>query len=124
MKKRIFQVLDEMNVNDGINKTATCACCFDTVAANTAKGGGHVTMGVPAEAVTKIMLNEYKPMLILLDMKEYHRLEAIPSDDKLQAAEAKNEQYQKALNTILDTNHDNYEKVIIKIKELASNALK
>lgn len=70
MKKRMFQVFDEMNVNDELNKTATCACCFDMVDARTAKGGGHVTMGVPAEAITTIMLGDYKPVLILLDYNE------------------------------------------------------
>lgn len=99
-QKRLFQVFDEMNVNDGENKTATLACCFDLVSAKTANGGGHVTMGIPSEAIIKIMNNEYKPMLILLDYKEYKRLEAIPLDDKLQAAEAKIEMYEKALKEI------------------------
>lgn len=100
MKKRLFQVLDEMNVNDEKNKTATCACCFHLVEAKTAKGGAHVIMGVPAEALHKIMMNEYKPMLVLLDMKEYHRLEALPLDGKLQEAQQLVERYEKALKEI------------------------
>lgn len=78
MTKRLFQILDEMNVNDEANKTATCACCFDLVGANKVKQGGHVTMGVPAEAVLKLLLGEYQPMLVLLDKKEYYRLEGQP----------------------------------------------
>lgn len=85
--KRLFQVLDEMNVNDEKNKTATCACCFDLVEAKTAKGGAHIVMGVPTDALHKIMLNEYKPMLVLLDMKEYRRIEALPVIDKSQEIE-------------------------------------
>lgn len=100
--KRLFQVLDEMNVNDEKNKTATCACCFDLVEAKTAKGGAHVIMGVPAEALHKIMLNEYKPMLVLLDMKEYKRLEAWQVVDKLQEAEQRAERYEKALKDIMN----------------------
>lgn len=123
LKKRLFQVLDEMNVNDEKNKTATCACCFDLVEAKTAKGGAHVIMGVPAEALHKIMLNEYKPMLVLLDMKEYNRLEKQPVIDKLQSAQQLVERYEKALNSILNTNHDNHERVIIKVKSLATEAL-
>lgn len=42
---------------------------------------------------------------------------------KLQEAEAKAERYEKALNAILNTNHDNYEKVIRKVKTLATDAL-
>lgn len=103
LKKRLFQVLDEMNVNDEANKTASCACCFDLVEAKTAKGGAHVVMGIPAEALHKIMLNEYKPMLVLLDMKEYNRLEAVPVVDKLQEAQQLVERYEKALKRINDT---------------------
>ncbi len=87
-KKRLFQVLDEMNVNDDVNKTETCACCFDMVGANKVKQGGHVTMGVPAEAVMKILLGEYKPMLVLLDMKVYNSIEKQPVEDRLNASEA------------------------------------
>lgn len=43
--------------------------------------------------------------------------------EKLQAAEAKADRYEKALEAILNTNHDNYEKVIMKVKSLATNAL-
>jgi hypothetical protein len=75
-EKRLFQVLDIMNQNDDKNKTATCGCCFVMVAANKVKAGGHVTMGVPEEAVMKIFLGEYQPMLVLLDMKEYERIKA------------------------------------------------
>jgi hypothetical protein len=78
MSKRLFQVFDEMNVNDDANKTAKLGCCYDMVDARTAKGGGHVTMGVPAEAITKIFLGEVQPILLLLDRKEYHRLNDQP----------------------------------------------
>lgn len=33
------------------------------------------------------------------------------------------ERYEKALNTILNTNHDNYERVICKVKTIAAEAL-
>lgn len=75
MSKRLFQILDEMNQNDDKNRTATCACCFDLVGAKTANGGGHVTMGVPADAVHKIFIGDYQPFLILLNKKEYDRIE-------------------------------------------------
>lgn len=82
-EKRLFQVLDEMNVNDEVNKTATCGCCFDLVAANKVKEGGHVTMGVPTEAVLKIFLGEYQPILILLDKKEYERIKKQKSESEV-----------------------------------------
>ncbi len=117
MSKRLFQVLDEMNVNDEANKTATCACCFDFVAANKVKAGGHVTMGVPAEMIVKMLLGEVQPILILMDKKEYHRLEATPVEDKLAAAEQQLEQMAKALEAML-VKHSYYDVI-----ELAANAL-
>lgn len=117
----MFQVFDEMNVNDGKNKTATCACCFDNVSANTAKGGGHVTMGVPAEAIVKIMNNEYKPILILLDYDEYKRLEAIPLED---ATQQRIEQLEKALRLIEQmSDPGSYEKAVYEMKSIASDTL-
>lgn len=80
-KKRLFQVFDEMNVNDEANKTAHLGCCYDMVEAKTAKGGGHVTMGVPAEAITRIFLGEAQLILLLLDRKEYHRLNDQPVEN-------------------------------------------
>lgn len=124
LKKRLFQVIDEMNVNDEANKTSTCACCFDLVEAKTAKGGAHVIMGVPAEALHKIMLNEYKPMLVLLDMKEYNRLEKQPAIDKLQEAQQLVERYEKALKQIEQmSDPGDYWKAICDMKAIASEAL-
>lgn len=95
MSKRLFQILDEMNVNDDVNKTATCGCCFDMVSADTVKAGGVVKMGVPAEAITRIFLGECQPFLILLDKKEYHRLKDTPV--AISEAEQRAERYEKAL---------------------------
>lgn len=38
-------------------------------------------------------------------------------------AEAENERLRKALEEILNTNHDNHEKVIVKVKSIATEAL-
>jgi hypothetical protein len=107
MSKRLFQVLDEMNQNDDVNKTATCGCCFDMVAANKVKQGGHVTMGVPTEAVIKILIGEYKPMLVLLDMKVYNQIEKQPVEDKLAAAEHQLHQMAKAVNELIGIAYPN-----------------
>lgn len=40
-----------------------------------------------------------------------------------QATEVKAARYEKALKAILNTNHDNYERVILKVKSLATAAL-
>lgn len=75
MKKRLFQILDEMNVADGENKTATCGLCPDIVRANTVKAGAEIVMGVPADMGQKIMLDpkRYKAILLVIDMDEYEK---------------------------------------------------
>lgn len=123
-KKRLFQVFDEMNVNDDKNKTATLGCCFDMVEAKTVKAGGIVTMGVPKDEITKIFLGERQPILLLMDRKEYRRLEAIPVEDKLQAAEEKAARYEKALIKIvsLSCKVDSRD-AILELKSIASMAV-
>jgi len=81
-EKRMFIAFDEMNQNDEKNKTATLGACYEMVEAKTAKGGGHVTMGVPAEAIMNIFTGKVQPILLLLDKKEYEKVMAqSPSTD-------------------------------------------
>lgn len=75
MTKRLFQVLDEMNVNDENNKTRHCRVSNHLVSANLAKGGGHVTIGVEAEAIHELATNnDIRCVLLVVDFKEYERL--------------------------------------------------
>jgi hypothetical protein len=71
----MFQILDEMNQKDEENNTAAVAVSGDFVAAKTAKGGGHVTIGVPAEVITQLFLNERVAVLLIIDKKEYDRID-------------------------------------------------
>lgn len=43
--------------------------------------------------------------------------------EKWQHEKELRERYEKALNAILNTNHDNHERVILKVKSLATEAL-
>lgn len=43
--------------------------------------------------------------------------------EKAQAAETRADRHEKALKAILNTNHDNHERVILKVKQLANEAL-
>lgn len=81
MKKRVFEVFDEMNVADTQNGTALVGLVPSLVEAKTAKGGGHVTMGVPREVLDKIMFTKnISVVLLVYDYAEYKRLEAIPAE--------------------------------------------
>jgi hypothetical protein len=85
--KRLFQVFDEMNVNDEKNKTAMLPCAFTMVEAKTDKRGGLVTMGVEAGIIQKLFLGECQAALVVFDKKEYHRLADEPVVDKLHEAQ-------------------------------------
>lgn len=79
--KRLFQVFDEMNVNDEKNKTALLPCAFMMVEAKTDKCGGLVTMGVEAGIIQKLFLGDCQAVLVVFDKKEYHRLADEPVVD-------------------------------------------
>lgn len=89
MSKRVFQILDEMNLNDAENKTQNIGLCNHLVSANKAKGGGHVTMGGPVENLFEIMRGEKTPILLLLNKKEYERIESLmPNEQEAQECDA------------------------------------
>lgn len=74
-QKRLFQILDEMNVNDSNNRTATVGLCNSFISADKVKQGGIVTMGVPEEVVMDLFLGNKKiPILLIIDKKEYDRI--------------------------------------------------
>jgi hypothetical protein len=75
MAKRLFQILDEMNVKDGEQNTATVGVINHFVSAQKAKGGGHVTMGVPESVLVDLLFNKNKiPILLIIDMEEYNKI--------------------------------------------------
>lgn len=81
-KKRPFQIFDEMNVNDEANNTALLAVSPYLVEAKTAKGGGHVTMGVEANVITQLLTGDRQVILLVFDKKEYDRIDAGLAVDK------------------------------------------
>lgn len=72
---RPFEIFDKMNVADEANKTELLSISPYFVGAKTAKGGGHVTMGVPAEVLTQLMTGDRKVILLVFDKKEYDRID-------------------------------------------------
>lgn len=71
----MFQILDEMNVADGENGTAHLGVCDSFVETRMAKGGGHVTMGVPASVVHDLVFKKDKAVILLIiDKAEYEKL--------------------------------------------------
>lgn len=76
MSKRLFQILDDMNVADTKNGTSHVQISNFLVGAQKAKGGGHVTMGVTESIVMDMVFKPDKQICILLviDFEEYEKL--------------------------------------------------
>lgn len=79
MEKRLFQILDEMNVGDDENKTANCGVCNAFLSAQSSKAGARITMGAPIEAINNIGNGETIPILLLINSKEYERIKNLKS---------------------------------------------
>lgn len=71
--KRMFQVLDEMNLDDVKNETRTVELANTFVSANLSKAGAEITMGAPATAIFSIEQGLKIPILVLVDKKEYFK---------------------------------------------------
>jgi hypothetical protein len=70
------------------------------VEAKTAKGGGHVMMGVEAGIIQKLFLGEVQAVLVVFDKKEYHRLADEPVVDKLHEVQQENERLKELIERI------------------------
>lgn len=74
-KKRLFQILDEMNILDTENNTKLVQVCPNLVSANFSKNlGTKITMGCPGNVVLDIDADKLIPVLVLVDKSEYDRL--------------------------------------------------
>lgn len=79
-KKRVFQILDEINVADEKNKTSNVGICNALVEARKTKQGGHVTMGVPENVLMDLVFNKgVYPILLIINEAEYERVKNEPS---------------------------------------------
>ena len=75
-KKRLFQILDEMNVADTTNKTTLVGVCPNLVSADyiAKMQGTKITMGVPGNMVLDIQTKNTIPILVLIDKNEYDKI--------------------------------------------------
>lgn len=76
MTKRLFQILDEMNVKDGENNTQTVAISNTLVEAKSCKQGGLVTMGVDQLRLQQLALGgkNHIALLLVIDKNEYEKI--------------------------------------------------
>lgn len=73
-KKRLFQVLDEMNVSDIENGTKLVSVSSNFISADKIKQGSKIAMGSDDSAVMELITNKVIPVLLLIDKETYFKL--------------------------------------------------
>lgn len=73
MKKRFFEVLDEMNQDDTKNETRLVSVSYNFVEGNKVKQGAKITMGTEYSGLMDIMNDKVIPVLLLVDKDEYFK---------------------------------------------------
>lgn len=73
-KKRLFQVLDEMNVSDIENGTKLVSVSSNFISADKIKQGSKIAMGSDDSAVMELMREKVIPVLLLIDKETYFKL--------------------------------------------------
>lgn len=75
-KKRFFEIIDQMNVQDTENDTEKIQVCPTFLSANFNKKGTQVTMGVPGNIVFDLETDKLIPVLLLVNREEYDKLQS------------------------------------------------
>ena len=73
MKKRMFQILDNMNMDDIENGTNLIELGNVFVSAEKVKAGCTITMGMHENALHQLMDDSKIPIIVLVDKKEYFK---------------------------------------------------
>lgn len=77
MAQRLFEVLNQMNLNDIKNGTATVGVCGVFVESRLTKRGTEITMGAPIKTSTELLSGEIIPVLLLINREEYEKAEQL-----------------------------------------------
>lgn len=75
MKKRMFEILDEMNLDDVENDTRLVSISNTLISADKVKQGAKISMGADEKSLFDLMDDKVIPLLILVDKEEYVKRE-------------------------------------------------
>jgi len=71
-KKRLFEILDDMNVHDVEKNTRLVAVSGNFVEGKKVNAGALITMGVPFGELQGLLDGTRMPILLMVDKKEYN----------------------------------------------------
>lgn len=72
-KRRMFEVLDELNKEDSINDTRAVEVGIDFLRAKKVKAGAEIVMGMPESSLHDIASGDKILLLLLVDKQEYFK---------------------------------------------------
>ena len=73
MKKRLFEVLDEMNLADVENGTRLVSLSNILISADKVKQGASIKMGADEQCLYDLMNGKAIAILLIVDKEEYHK---------------------------------------------------
>ena len=73
MVKRLFEVLDEMNVEDAKKGTRLVSVSSNFISANKIKQGAKIEMGVPEDILFQLASDKVIAVLLIVDKEEYFK---------------------------------------------------
>jgi len=71
--KRMFQILDEMNLSDVENNTQLVKISNSLISADKVKQGAKISMGADVQSFFDLASDNYIPILVMVDKKEYFK---------------------------------------------------
>lgn len=69
----MFEILDEMNLDDVKNETKLVAISNTFISGEKVKKGAKISMGTDFDCLLEIMNEKYIPILIMVDKEEYFK---------------------------------------------------
>ncbi len=74
MKKRLFQIIDEMNQADTANGTRLVSISNSFISGDKVKQGAKICMGADEATLMDLVTDQAIPLLIVVNREEYNRL--------------------------------------------------
>lgn len=79
-KRRLFEILDEMNMADTNNKTRTVAISNHFISADKVKQGAKICIGADEQCLYDLMNNKAMAVLLIVNKEEYFKRENVPDN--------------------------------------------
>lgn len=73
MSKRMFEVMDEMNLSDVENNTSLVKISSKLLSAKKLKQGAKITIGIDEQCMNELAFEKSMAVLVIVDKEEYFK---------------------------------------------------